>query len=118
MREDSYGCFRAVQHTLRIRQPALSHHLKVLAGKAALVVTRRREGNTIFYRRALWAQGRTAGLIALQVEPVRIAWTSCHCPELVDSAPSAELCSPAGTAGLARDFFRDNAHKFSRSSRI
>ncbi|MDJ0877062.1 MAG: metalloregulator ArsR/SmtB family transcription factor [Halieaceae bacterium] len=36
---------------LDMRQPALSHHLKVMAG--AGLVTSRREGNTIFYRRAV-----------------------------------------------------------------
>lgn len=38
---------------LNIKQSALSHHLKVLA-TAQLVITRR-EGNTLFYRRRLWA---------------------------------------------------------------
>lgn len=42
---------------LDIRQSALSHHLKVLAN-AALVSTRR-EGNTIFYRRAFIAESET-----------------------------------------------------------
>lgn len=38
---------------LDLKQSALSHHLKVLAN-AQLVITRR-EGNTLFYRRRLWA---------------------------------------------------------------
>lgn len=38
-------------HVFEVPQPALSHHLKVLL-KAGLVATRR-EGNSIFYRRAL-----------------------------------------------------------------
>lgn len=39
-----------------MRQPAMSHHLKVLA-QAGLVTTRK-EGNTVFYRRALPPSGR------------------------------------------------------------
>ena len=45
-----------------IRQPAMSHHLKVLAG--AGLISRRREGNSIFYRRAAFV--RQASLDALQ----------------------------------------------------
>jgi DNA-binding transcriptional ArsR family regulator len=49
LKEDSYGVLELCR-VLDMAQPALSHHLKVLhmAGLAA----RRREGNTIFYRRA------------------------------------------------------------------
>ena len=45
-----------------IKQSAISHHLKVLTS-AGLVITRR-EGNTLFYRRRLWAHDDP--LVALQ----------------------------------------------------
>ncbi|MGB5145611.1 MAG: metalloregulator ArsR/SmtB family transcription factor [Porticoccaceae bacterium] len=46
---DAYGVLELCQ-VFGVRQPALSHHLKILAG-AGLVATRR-EGTFIFYRRA------------------------------------------------------------------
>ena len=49
LKEESYGVLELCR-ILEIAQPALSHHLKVLHG--AGMVARRREGNTIFYRRA------------------------------------------------------------------
>ena len=49
LKDESYGVLELCR-ILETAQPALSHHLKVLHG-AGLVV-RRREGNTIFYRRA------------------------------------------------------------------
>ncbi|MEM8561077.1 MAG: metalloregulator ArsR/SmtB family transcription factor, partial [Pseudomonadota bacterium] len=87
-----------------VRQPALSHHLKVLAG--AGLVTTRREGNSIFYRRA--SLGQRPELEALQ-------------SQLFDSVDTIEL--PASIAGKlselyrqreenSRNFFRNNAHKF------
>jgi ArsR family transcriptional regulator len=50
LRTDSYGVLELCR-IVDVRQSALSHHLKILA-QAELVSTRR-EGNSIFYRRAL-----------------------------------------------------------------
>ena len=50
LRTESFGVLE-ICRAVEIRQSALSHHLKVLAN-AGLVSTRR-EGNSIFYRRAL-----------------------------------------------------------------
>jgi ArsR family transcriptional regulator len=103
LRQDSL----AVQELCRIfdvRQPALSHHLKVMA--AAGLVTSRREGNTIFYRRAVPDTSNPAGRL--------------HASLLAsaDDAPLgegmeqrlAELRSEREQA--SRDFFRQNAAKF------
>ena len=49
LRNDSYGASELAQ-LFGVRQNALSHHLKLLAG--AGLVASRREGNSIFYRRA------------------------------------------------------------------
>jgi len=46
---DSFGVME-IAHVLDVPQPALSHHLKILA-RAGLVATRR-DGTSIFYRRA------------------------------------------------------------------
>lgn len=103
LREDSFGVSELCA-LFAIRQPALSHHLKVLAG-AGLVATRR-EGNSIFYRRS--SLGRLP-----ELEPLR----SC----IFDSVDRIEL--PATVARRlaqlydrreenSRNFFRDNAHKF------
>jgi ArsR family transcriptional regulator len=56
---DSYGVLE-IAHILDVSQPALSHHLKILA-RAGLVATRR-DGNSIFYRRT----GGDPGLAPLQ----------------------------------------------------
>ena len=53
LRNDSFGVLE-ICRILDIRQSALSHHLKILAN--ANLVSTRREGNSIFYRRAFIAQ--------------------------------------------------------------
>ncbi len=101
--EDSFGVSELCS-IFSIRQPALSHHLKVLAS-AGLVATRR-EGNSIFYRRS--SLGHQAELKPLQ-------------GRIFESVDDLEL-PPAiarrleqvyrGREENSRNFFRDNAHKF------
>ena len=87
-----------------IPQPALSHHLKVLAG-AGLVATRR-EGNSIFYRRSELGQGGELGALKSQIF------------DTVDdiSLPLATHNAMAAMYGQreanSRSFFALNAHKF------
>ena len=50
LKEDSYSV-QELCALLQLAQPKLSHHLKVLTG--AGLITRRREGNNLFYRRPL-----------------------------------------------------------------
>ncbi|HEX4940172.1 MAG TPA: metalloregulator ArsR/SmtB family transcription factor, partial [Candidatus Kapabacteria bacterium] len=50
LKTDSFGVLELCD-IFAIKQPAMSHHLKVLANAGA--VTTRREGNSIFYRREL-----------------------------------------------------------------
>jgi ArsR family transcriptional regulator len=87
-----------------MRQPALSHHLKVLAN--AGLVAARREGNTFFYRRAELRQSP-------ELEPLQDA--------LFDTVDRMELpvdiaCRlhslHAQREENSRNFFRDNAGKF------
>lgn len=103
LREDSFGVSELCA-LFAIRQPALSHHLKVLAG-ASLVATRR-EGNSIFYRRA--QLGQRPELEALQASLF---------------ATVDRIALPADTEARlqalhrqreenSRNFFRDNADKF------
>lgn len=59
LRQDSFAVLELC-HMLAVKQSGMSHHLKILA-QAGLVATRR-EGNTIFYRRATAAEFADAGL--------------------------------------------------------
>jgi len=103
LRKDSFGVSELCS-IFDMRQPALSHHLKVLAG--AGLVAARREGNYIFYRRE--ALGQDPALEALQ-------------NSLFDTLDRIELPAEIRQRLEAlqrrreensRNFFRDNAHKF------
>ncbi len=89
---------------LDMRQPALSHHLKVMAG--AGLVTSRREGNTIFYRRAvpepLSALGRLQAALLESVDELPLE--SLLEGRLVGLRDEREQSSKA--------FFQQNADKF------
>lgn len=58
LKMDSFGVLELCD-IFDIKQPAMSHHLKVLAKAGA--VTTRREGNSIFYRRTLADQNQPQG---------------------------------------------------------
>ena len=87
-----------------IRQPAMSHHLKLLAGAGLL--TTRREGNSIYYRRAALEQRND--LLGLQTSLFetldRMPLAEEHQHELDAVHKARQLTS--------QQFFRQNADKF------
>jgi DNA-binding transcriptional ArsR family regulator/ubiquinone/menaquinone biosynthesis C-methylase UbiE len=84
-----------------IRQPALSHHLKVMA--SAGLVASRREGNSIYYRRAVL--GRQAGLQASLYSAIDlIPLPAALAERLLDVQRNREHSS--------QQFFQQNADKF------
>ena len=87
-----------------VRQPAMSHHLKVLA--TAGLVTSRREGNTIFYRRAML--GRQAALEELQTSLFATIDRLPLNPSLRRQLSRVQQARQQSS----KDFFRQNADKF------
>ena len=100
---DSFGVLELAQ-IFAIGQSGMSHHLKVLS-QAGLVATRR-EGNAIFYRRAI-AQGDRLGgtLHGALLEEV----DALHLPPDVQ-ARIAEV--HAQREAVSREFFARSAEKF------
>ena len=103
LRKDSFGVSELCT-LFAIRQPALSHHLKVLAN-AGLVATRR-EGNSIFYRRS--ELGQHPKLEALQSSIFESIDLIDLPSEIEDRLSALHLQREENS----RNFFRDNAHKF------
>ncbi len=87
-----------------IRQPALSHHLKVLAS-ADLVATRR-EGNSIFYRRSERGQDGSLGALKGQIFA---AVDQIELPVTIKRQIDALYQQREENS---RSFFTQNAHKF------
>ncbi len=103
LRKDSFGvselCF-----IFEIRQPALSHHLKVLA--SAGLIAARREANSIFYRRS--ELGQHPDLEALQ-HRIFDAVDAIDLPaDIQDRLVALHLQREENSS----NFFRLNAHKF------
>jgi len=100
---DSFGVLELAQ-IFGIGQSGMSHHLKVLA-QAGLVATRR-EGNAIFYRRALPHTGRLGGKLhtALLEEVDALA--------LPDDAQARIGLVHSQRAAASQDFFARVAEKF------
>lgn len=100
---DSFGVLELAQ-IFAMRQSGISHHLKVLA-QAALVATRR-EGNAIYYRRALPREGQRGALLqaALLQEVDALE---------LDTAVQARIHAvQEQRAAAARDFFARTLEKF------
>lgn len=100
---DSFGVLELAQ-IFAIGQSGMSHHLKVLA-QAGLVATRR-EGNAIFYRRALPHTGITGGRLhaALLEEADALALPS-EVQARIDAVHRQR-------AAVSQDFFARMAEKF------
>jgi len=100
---DSFGVLELAQ-IFAMRQSGMSHHLKVLA-QAGLLATRR-EGNAIFYRRALAPSEQSGGALhAALLDEV----DALELPAAVQ-ARIAEV--QAQRAAAARDFFARTLEKF------
>ena len=67
LHQDSYAVGELCE-VFEVPQPALSHHLKILL--TAGLVARRREGNSLFYRRATPSPAASAFFAELDQEPV------------------------------------------------
>jgi ArsR family transcriptional regulator len=103
LHKDSFGVSELCS-IFDIRQPALSHHLKVLAN-AGLVATRR-EGNSIFYRRS--ELGQRAELETLQHRIFDTVDSIALTPRVEERLEDLYQLREQNS----RHFFRDNAHKF------
>lgn len=103
LQQDSFGVMELCS-IFDMRQPALSHHLKVLA--RAGVVTSRREGNSIFYRRALPGQHPELALLHNSL------FETIDQLELpVDIAQRLQALQKQREQSSS-EFFRQNAEKF------
>jgi len=101
--KDSFGVSELCE-LFDIRQPALSHHLKVLA--SAGLVAKRREGNSIFYRRS--ELGQRPELEALQSSIFDSVDRIALPPQLAERLTELHTRREKNS----RDFFRVNAAKF------
>ena len=103
LRKDSFGVSELCS-IFDIRQPALSHHLKVLAN--AGLITARREANSIYYRRS--QLGQHADLEALQ-NSIFDAVDEIDLPVDIQDRLAAMHRQREENSS---NFFRLNAHKF------
>jgi len=99
LREESYSVSELC-HLFAMPQPALSHHLKVL--HLAQLVARRREGNSIFYRRCADPDDELRRALFAGIDATPLS------PELVSRA--AEIHGQRHARSIA--FFTENADRF------
>lgn len=100
--QDSYGVMELAQ-VFEMKQSGMSHHLKLLA-QAQLVATRR-EGNSIFYRRALVGQDAWASLRSALFQQVDKILLGSECEQRLAEVRNQRIAS-------SQTFFNDNADRF------
>jgi len=103
LKNESFGVSELCS-IIDVRQPALSHHLKVLTGIGLL--TSRREGNSIFYRRSELTQDRELGALKSQI------FKSIDQIDLTTEAHEAMAALYRQREENSHNFFTQNAHKF------
>lgn len=101
--QDSFGVLELCR-IFAAKQSGMSHHLKVLT--SAGLLTTRREGNSIFYRRAYFSPEHS--LANLQ----QALFNSVD-QQVISEAVQQQLCELEVERSLAsQQFFAENAHKF------
>lgn len=108
LQRDAFGVLELCR-IFDIRQPAMSHHLKILS-KAGLVASRR-EGTCIFYRRSYNAQD---GLDALR-QQIFTQLDQCTVSAGVDQGIAA---IHRERAEQSQTFFRNNAERFGEQQNL
>jgi len=106
---DSFGVLELCQ-IFQSSQPGMSHHLKVL--REAGVVVQRREGNSIFYRRAL--PEPDAPLAALYEEVLR----SVDAAPLEEELQNGMQAVQVERAERSRAFFAENIDRFRQQQEL
>lgn len=102
LKRDSFAVLELC-HLLAVKQSGMSHHLKILA-QAGLVATRR-EGNTIFYRRAAAAESEHP-----ELQQALFARIDRMAPDVALADRLAEVQRERTASSTA--FFEDNAALF------
>ncbi|RLU01918.1 ArsR/SmtB family transcription factor [Ketobacter sp.] len=103
LKTDSFGVLELCD-IFAMKQPAMSHHLKVLAKSGA--VTTRREGNSIFYRRALADLAQPQGqLLAALFQAIDQVALSSHTAGRIEAIKQER-------EEVAREFFDRHAEQF------
>ena len=103
LKSESFGVLELCR-ILDIRQSALSHHLKVLA--TSKLVSTRREGNSIFYRRSFLSEDDIYSDIKKTV------FENLDCLEISGSQLRKIKQIQLERAQLSLNFFNKNANKF------
>lgn len=102
LQHESFGVLELC-NLFTIKQSAMSHHLKVLSN--ADLVTTRREGNAIFYRRALPGAGDNSQLISQLFASIDAETLSNDLQQAIDRTQKTR-------SELSLQFFSENSERF------